>query len=1511
MKTFRIFGFFLMLSLLGSSFFARADDIDIYSDNSATMGVPNVLLVLDNAANFEAAAGNCTYVDGTAPTLNGKAGGIEQCAIYNVVSGLPDGAVNLGLMVYNANNIHDINNANCGGSDGGCLTQPLALMTGTAKSNFLAWIKTWKTSGGAGDGYIKANGEATAATMQEAWAYYAGATGLSGRSYAGIQPPSGCQKNFVIFIGNAFTAAGSPGDGGSASPQAALASAPGVTTAQRTNITIPSGSYGTSSFSCGNYTMGNHTESSGLYADEWARYMFQTDIYGGTDGQQGITTYTVGLLGSSCKPDFPALLSSMAKYGGGKYFATSNYSEISTAILKILNEVQAVNSVFSSASLPVSVNAQGTYLNQIFLGMFRPDASASPRWLGNLKQYQFILEYPDPSNPDPNKATLRLGDSTGAPAISSAGTGFITPTAISYWTKKDTAAAPDSTGGFFLKDPHGAGGAFDSPDGELVEKGGGAQQLRTGNLAADFVSTPGTSSNPRRLYTYCPGGVSCIAALTDSSNAFAVGNTNIPASAFGGAANVPIRSIVRTGTTALVTTSGNHGFSVGTTVTISNANPSDYNVTQAITAPLTANTFTITGLGDYPATPSQGAYTISSVGPSQASVSSMARSTSTSGGNNSETVTVTTSSPHSFAAGSTVTIAGATPSNYSGNFTIALPGTSSCPAATCFTYSTPVYPKTPATNTYNAVISPYSVTISSIVTVGSNATVTTSTAHGFHVGQTVTITSPNNKYNGTQVVASVVSSTSFTFGGINGNPADCVSPCTSTSVMPLATAVTLASLTRSGTTDATTATATGATAGWFGNAIGDTYRVNVATSGSSGNEAAYVVSNATLTCANVSCTTFTYPVTVTPSATIAGTITASPPATSTAAIAAGNITRSGTTATAAGVTANTFVNGQRVNIAVSGSGFANESAYVGTWTISCTAPCTTLTFGPVTLTPTTPATGSNMQAYSGSTPPDRDTLIKWVRGQDNFGDELGPGGTVTVRPSVHGDVLHSRPVVVNYGDSRGLVVFYGANDGVFSAVNGSQTGNIGAVPPGGELWGLVLPEFFGKLNRQRINSPELKMPSTLLPDAQPKDYFVDGSPGVYQKLKTDGTVDKAYLYLIMRRGGRFIYAMDVSDPTQPQVMWKITASDADFQELGQTWARPRLTLVKGYTNPVLVFGAGYDPAEDAQPPGTDTMGRGIFVVDAVTGVRVWSAAYTAASASCSGTSTQAACAVPDMKWAIPADVTFLDRDNDGKTDRFYAADVGGNVWRVDLESTAGNTPDHWKVSKFAALGCNSGICASGTTPRKFFFPPNVVSVGALGLASSYDDVMLGSGDREHPLISAATGSSYGVANRFYVLKDTVTGKEFGSTAALTESALFDATTTSYNGTLSGFYTTLATGEKTVNASTTTKGTTFFGTNRPVAPSANSCTSNLGVAKGYALNPFTGTFNSTIYDGGGLPPTPITGIVNITMGDGSTVQKEFCVGCGGGTGGDSKSALGAGDLDTKVQKNLRRTYWFKK
>src|SRR4029077_15276681 len=99
-------------------------------------------------------------------------------------------------------------------------------------------------------------------------------------------------------------------------------------------------------------------------ADEWARFMKQSSL--------GVVTYTIDVSPPSTGqgPGWTALLKSMSTVSAGKYQAvlpgsggTVSTSSISQAILNDLSEIQAVNSVYASVSLPASVNTQGTYLN--------------------------------------------------------------------------------------------------------------------------------------------------------------------------------------------------------------------------------------------------------------------------------------------------------------------------------------------------------------------------------------------------------------------------------------------------------------------------------------------------------------------------------------------------------------------------------------------------------------------------------------------------------------------------------------------------------------------------------------------------------------------------------------------------------------------------------------------------------------------------------------------------------------------------------------------------------------------------------------------------------------------------------------------------------------------------------------------------------------------------------------------------------------------------------------------
>lgn len=558
-------------------------------------------------------------------------------------------------------------------------------------------------------------------------------------------------------------------------------------------------------------------------------------------------------------------------------------------------------------------------------------------------------------------------------------------------------------------------------------------------------------------------------------------------------------------------------------------------------------------------------------------------------------------------------------------------------------------------------------------------------------------------------------------------------------------------------------------------------------------------------------------------------------------------------------------------------------------------------------------------------------LISWVRGEDvaaaaaraqasgsgkgnstptpvagsQAGPEaqMGPGLPVTVRPSVHADVLHSRPAVVNYGGTTGVVVYYGTNDGVFHAINGNQTRGIGSVRPGGELWGFVAPEFLGKLSRVYTNTPEVKLSTTpdgITPAPTPRDYFFDGSTTVMQDLR-DPANPHIVLFLTARRGARLVYAIEVTDPNNPRFLWKVT--NANVAELGQSWSQPRVMRVSGYANPLVVMGAGYDPAEDSDPsPGVNTMGRGILAFDAYQGNLVWSA-----QPSCTGVSGTCL-AVPGMTRAIPSDVTLLDRNGDGNIDRLYVGDVGGNLWRADFEIAGGNTKDKWTVSKLATLGG----AANTNDARKFFYAPDVVATG------SYDAVMAGTGDREHPLYSASAtpGTAYNVVNRLYMIKDpNISGMATGWTP-LTEANLFNATGVLYDGSASGYYITLThPGEKAVNAPVTAAGYTTIGTNTPKTPTPGMCYPNLGEARVYAFNFVTAAGkNSQGYvdlKGGGFPPTAVFGMVAIDNGT-STSLEPVMIGGGaqeGGNGPDGTSALGVQKVKIAGVGKRKRTYWY--
>jgi type IV pilus assembly protein PilY1 len=580
---------------------------------------------------------------------------------------------------------------------------------------------------------------------------------------------------------------------------------------------------------------------------------------------------------------------------------------------------------------------------------------------------------------------------------------------------------------------------------------------------------------------------------------------------------------------------------------------------------------------------------------------------------------------------------------------------------------------------------------------------------------------------------------------------------------------------------------------------------------------------------------------------------------------------------------------------------------------------------------------------------ERSQIIAWTRGED-LDDENANGNTSDTRASIHGDVLHSRPAIVNYNrsgadDDNDIFVFYGANDGILRAIEGGFDAGAGT-----EAWGFVAAEHFGRLKRLRENTP-------VIGSANKKPYFFDGGVTTYthdvdgdgRLIASDG--DQVLLFLSMRRGGRYFYAFDVSDPVNPKYLWRrgcpaeagTSGCDTGFAEIGQTWSDPTVTFLRAFsTNPVLVLGAGYDAAVEDVPPcltsastsssvttvtgasvsysldGTcsfsggssvtinRSMGRGVFVIDALSGEMLWRA----------GPDLEADLQLPGMTYSVAAEVIALNRDRDrsrsvsgkenivsGYADRLYALDTGGNIWRIDV---ADEDATKWSGWNLAALG------GGGSVPRKFLHRADVVYGSDDN--GPFDAVIIGSGDREHPFDTA-------VVNRMYMIKD----RNVGASAPLTtpsviaEAALYDATANclqqctgddlaSHQAALlaaQGWYVTMRPGEKAIGAATTISGTVFFNTNQP---DSRACTSTLGVAREYQMNYLNAAAvrdlnadgeietddRSSEHAGGGMLPEPVPILLEI--------NDEFYQGV---VSGPSVREVDLAPLGTRL-----RTFWHK-
>ncbi len=314
---------------------------------------------------------------------------------------------------------------------------------------------------------------------------------------------------------------------------------------------------------------------------------------------------------------------------------------------------------------------------------------------------------------------------------------------------------------------------------------------------------------------------------------------------------------------------------------------------------------------------------------------------------------------------------------------------------------------------------------------------------------------------------------------------------------------------------------------------------------------------------------------------------------------------------------------------------------------------------------------------------DSSDLLNYLRG-DRSNERLPDtsGRPYRYRPELLGDIVGSKitaegpPSLVlsdaaNPGYSkfkeawkdRPTVVYFGGNDGMLHAVNGSMADNDAAA--GREIFAYVPGDLYQGPN----NTPGVDGLAGLGNPQFSHHYYVDATPTIYDidfdktpgANRNTGKPDwRSVLIGGLGKGGRSYYAIDVTDPASMtsesavanRVLWEFTDED-----MGYTFGDPSVVKTRKY-GWVVILPSGYN----------NRTGMGyLFIVDPATGQLLEKVSTG------EGSTTQDA-------GLAHANTYVLDR-TDGTADALYAGDLRGNLWRWNLTAEKGAYPAPEKLAQ--------------------------------------------------------------------------------------------------------------------------------------------------------------------------------------------------------------------------------------
>ncbi len=524
----------------------------------------------------------------------------------------------------------------------------------------------------------------------------------------------------------------------------------------------------------------------------------------------------------------------------------------------------------------------------------------------------------------------------------------------------------------------------------------------------------------------------------------------------------------------------------------------------------------------------------------------------------------------------------------------------------------------------------------------------------------------------------------------------------------------------------------------------------------------------------------------------------------------------------------------------------------------------------------------------------------WLLGRDIL-DEDGDGDTTDTRWGM-GDIIHASPVILTYGFSDTLINADTDGDGTADSTNGQ-------LDPGETLIDKLLVNTnaggMRMINPNNGTEDWIFMPVSTLENVgalfenqqQQHLYGLDATPVLHQvDVNNDGTItpsdgDFVRVYQVMRRGGQFVYALDLSpsygttltssaDTVVPTLLWRLQGGTGDYTRMGDTWSRPVVATINVRDSgdnlvekDVLIMGGGYDNDLDENfgtANANPNRGNAIYIIDPDDGSLLLSISH-AADAGNSIAASGADLEIPGFHHSITASVSVLDSNSDGVTDRVYFPDTGGNVWRIDLghdiKDDGSGFDNSASITTRTIVGHVADLSSDSTLSEQRRFYQDLTAVQVVDTvytdtvtATDNSDgrltyLLLTSGYRAHPL-------DVDVEDRFYALRDKAVNHLVdvdsdrvadgtGFTSPITESDLTSVTSsalsdTSRNSTAvkssRGYYLDFpGNGEKGLSTITVLFGQVFFTSYVPStgASVSNTCSADIGESFGYALDLATG------------------------------------------------------------------------